>query len=116
MSVADMPTSVAGWVPLQVSGEILLACRWRITPLDEVQLKLKACQFELEQKEEMLALLYEHLRTQNATGLNNGLDSASDIPETAVTDGQRKRLHATSGTLDVKVNDGPAQLASSNNA
>lgn len=84
----------------QVSGEILLGCRWRITPLDEIQLKVKACQYELEQKEELLALLHEHLQLQNAAEEGN---LAGVAPVVELSEAQKKRLHRLVGTLDVKV-------------
>ena len=42
---------------LQVSGEISLACSWRVTPLDVVTMKVKQQQAEVDHKEEILALL-----------------------------------------------------------
>lgn len=41
----------------QVSGEISLACSWRVTPLDVVTMKVKQQQAEVDHKEEILALL-----------------------------------------------------------
>lgn len=84
-----------------MSGEILLGCRWRITPLDEIQLKLRACQYELEQKEEMLALLHEHLQLQIVTEKDKIAEAALDE---GLSEAQRKRLHSLVGTLDLKVN------------
>lgn len=43
----------------QVSGEIALACSWRVTPLDVVTMKVKQQQAEVDHKEEILALLME---------------------------------------------------------
>jgi hypothetical protein len=80
-----------------------LACRWRITPLDEMQLRLKACLFEVEQKEEMLALLHEHLHMENITDLGNHLEVCPEIPDPRMSEGQRKRLQSCRGILNVKV-------------
>lgn len=48
---------------MQVSGEISLACSWRVTPLDVVTMKVKQQQAEVDHKEEILALL--QVRTLN---------------------------------------------------
>ena len=50
------------WITLtvrreRVSGRIKLSSMWRITPLDVVTLKLKARQTELDDKQEVVALL-----------------------------------------------------------
>ncbi|KAK9809768.1 hypothetical protein WJX73_004442 [Symbiochloris irregularis] len=43
----------------KVSGEVRLACSWRITPVDVAHIKVKARQAELDRKQEVLALLLE---------------------------------------------------------
>ena len=50
---------------LQVSGEISLACSWRVTPLDVVTMKVKQQQAEVDHKEEILALLQEKYNITN---------------------------------------------------
>ena len=53
---------------LQVSGEISLACSWRVTPLDVVTMKVKQQQAEVDHKEEILALLQVILPHPSQTG------------------------------------------------
>jgi hypothetical protein len=43
----------------RVTGSIKLASMWRVTPLDVVTLKLKARQTELDDKQEVIALLQD---------------------------------------------------------
>ena len=51
----------------QVSGEVSLACSWRVTPLDVVTMKVKQQQAEVDHKEEILALLQEKYGIQDTT-------------------------------------------------
>lgn len=50
---------------VQVSGEISLACSWRVTPLDVVTMKVKQQQAEVDHKEEILALLQARFTEQS---------------------------------------------------
>jgi hypothetical protein len=87
---------------IQVSGDISLACSWRVTPLDVVQLKVKACQAELEQKEEVLALIQERLQMQQS--LSSGRDVSRSFPSAKSCPAVlTKRLAALRGVLDLKV-------------
>ena len=51
----------------QVSGEVSLACSWRVTPLDVVTMKVKQQQAEVDHKEEILALLQEKYGIKDTT-------------------------------------------------
>ena len=88
---------------MQVSGEISLACSWRVTPLDVASIKVKAKQTELDRKEEMLALLLERYSTtpQHAGVLSPPREETEDGGRRGVTD--VKRMQTLSGQLAIKV-------------
>lgn len=88
-----------------MSGEISLACSWRVTPLDVASIKVKARQTELDRKEEVLALLLERYSTSPQRGLapiptagERPLDGGSRKSMTDV-----KRMQGQRGQLAVKV-------------
>ena len=56
-----------GVLVAQVSGEVSLACSWRVTPLDVVTMKVKQQQAEVDHKEEILALLQEKYGIKDTT-------------------------------------------------
>ena len=91
---------------LQVSGEISLACSWRVTPLDVASIKVKAKQTELDRKEEVLALLLErYSATPSRPGL---LALPPPVDDAADAGGKRnatdvKRMQNLRGQLAVKV-------------
>ncbi|KAL3144166.1 hypothetical protein ABBQ32_003950 [Trebouxia sp. C0010 RCD-2024] len=115
----------------RVSGEIALACSWRVTPLDVVIMKVRTKQEEVDHKEEVLAVLLERYAVSNGTagdtapGLSHvnlgllgplrqgsitALSKASLAPSTEgkgaaarPTPGDVKRLGSSRGRLDVKV-------------
>lgn len=41
----------------QVSGDIALGCRWRVSPLDVLALQLRGRQEELDHKQELVAII-----------------------------------------------------------
>lgn len=89
-----------------MSGEISLACSWRVTPLDVAHIKVKAKQTELDYKEEMLALLLERYST--TPGLVPPRPPATE-PGPSEAPGNRrsatdmKRMHGQRGQLNIKV-------------
>ena len=97
----------------QVSGEISLACSWRVTPLDVVTMKVKAAQAEVDHKEEILALLQEKFNldasvpepespTRESMGLANRYKSFRVLGD---QDPDLKRALTFRGRLSVKVSD-----------
>lgn len=54
----------------RVSGRILLSSMWRVTPLDVATLKLKARQAELDDKQEIIAVLQD--RCDSRPGVHLG--------------------------------------------
>ena len=41
----------------QVSGDIALGCRWRVSPLDVLALQVRGRQEELDHKQELVAII-----------------------------------------------------------
>ncbi|DBA93880.1 TPA: hypothetical protein ACH3X3_013925 [Trebouxia sp. C0006] len=113
----------------RVSGEIALACSWRVTPLDVVIMKVRTKQEEVDHKEEVLAVLLERYATagtaaegtagrshpnlgllgltrQGSVTKPSKLSLAGPDPKAAAsrqTAGDVKRLGSSRGRLDVKV-------------
>lgn len=97
---------------LQVSGEVQLACSWRITPADVAHIQVKARQAELDRKQEVLALLLERYpafpgqsRETHPTG-NSHPRSAADFGSStgrhSIADA--KRIQNLRGHMTIKVN------------
>ncbi|KAL0042783.1 hypothetical protein WJX79_011021 [Trebouxia sp. C0005] len=87
----------------RVSGEIALACSWRVTPLDVVIMKVRTKQEEVDHKEEVLAVLLER---QGSMTSPSKVSLAGPDPKAAAshqTAGDVKRLGSSRGRLDVKV-------------
>lgn len=96
-----------------MSGEISLACSWRVTPLDVVTMKVKQQQAEVDHKEEILALLQEKYNIPDVPlGLPESptkRESLSVVPShksfrvMSDEDPDLKRIVAYRGRLSVKV-------------
>lgn len=84
-----------------MSGEISLACSWRVTPLDVASIKVKAKQTELDHREEVLALLLEKYSIQDGAwqALTEPAEDAlgrRSVPEA-------KHMQSLRGQLAIKV-------------
>lgn len=110
-------------MPVQVSGEVSLACSWRVTPLDVVTMKVKQQQAEVDHKEEILALLQERYNIADASLLALPSSPKSDSKLAVVPrhksfrvmsdeDPDIKRIVTYRGRLSVKVSSGFGPLGS----
>lgn len=67
------------WV-WQVSGEIYLSIGWRITPLDRVTLKVRALEEDLEDRQELLAMLTQrYIPVRDLDGLEASVEAQSEV-------------------------------------
>jgi hypothetical protein len=92
-------------VCLQVSGEINLACCWRVTPQDVLTLRVRTLAAEVSQREEVLAVLAERSGQEVSQSSLAGTSAAS--PEAQLRGGPSasdlKTARTSRGRLGVKV-------------